>query len=605
MPSIVDLYGWKGFFIWLFDYGDMPQKWYDIWLDKYEIKAKDYPYYKNKINSWNQTPLISIIMPVYNTNNVHLKEAIESIRQQVYPYWQLCIADDASSEDSGVKDILRHYEEVDSRINVVFRTTNGHISAASNSALDLAKGEFVALMDHDDMLHPLALWFLADSIIKNPQVGLIYTDHDKLSFTGRRCNPYFKCDFNHEIMLAHNLVAHLSCYRLSLLTEIGGFRQGFEGSQDYDLALRCIERLPREHIIHIPFVLYHWRKTPNSTSSDPLAKPYAFNSALKSVSDYLKRNDIPGKLDAHPKIIGAHRLKPEFSKPHPLVSIIIPTRDRVDLLKPCIDSIWSLTTYSNYEIIIVDNGSIETETLNFFEKIQKKGIRIIRDERAFNYSRLNNLAVKEANGTLICLLNNDIEIISPDWLEEMVFFAQQSDVGVVGAKLWYPNNKLQHGGVILGLGLHGRAGHAFVGLSRDAVGYMGRASIQQELSAVTGACQVVRKKVFEEVNGLDESLPVGFNDIDFCLRVRKAGYRNIWTPFAEMYHHQSASRGTDKTVDKIKRFLQESELLNQRWGNLLLNDPCYSPNLSLKISYYLASPPRCHNTLDTSKKNKY
>ncbi|WP_330202137.1 glycosyltransferase family 2 protein [Cyanobacterium sp. Dongsha4] len=565
---------------------------YHIWLKKYDIKSKDYPVFKSITSSWHKPPLISIIMPVYNPDPKHLIEAIESVKKQVYPHWQLCIADDASSETSEIKDIISSYEKNDSRIKVIFRSRNGHISAASNSALSLATGEFVALLDHDDVLNPLALWFVAEAIIKNPNVGLIYTDHDKLSLNGKHCEPYFKCDFNLELMLAHNLVAHLSCYRLNLVNEIGGFREGFEGAQDYDLALRCIERLAPEQIIHIPRVLYHWRMSNTSTSFSPKTKPYAATAGIKSVSDYLKRNNLPGIVVPHPELEGMNRIEPQFSSSLPLVSIIIPTRDRVDLLKPCLDSIYSMTTYPSYEIIIVDNGSKDPEIKEFFTHLEQKGVNIIRDEGIFNYSRLNNLAAKEANGELLCLLNNDTQIITPHWLEEMAFFAIKSDVGVVGAKLFYTNDKVQHGGVVLGLGKHRIAGHSFTGISPKNPGYMGRAGLQQELSAVTGACQLVRKSVFWEVNGLDDSLAVNYNDVDLCLRIRHAGYRNIWTPFAQLYHMGSASRGRDSTHEKFFRFQQEIEFMRQRWGELLLKDPFYSPNLSLENDYTFAYPPR-------------
>lgn len=582
----------KRIFLSMFQPKEITPLIYQIWLEKYDITPEKHLVFKNITSSWHKPPLISIIMPVYNPNPKHLIEAIESVQKQVYPHWQLCIADDASSENSNIKDILRTYEKKDSRINVIFRSRNGHISAASNSALSLATGEFVALLDHDDVLHPLALWFVAETIVKNPNVGLIYTDHDKLSLDGKRCNPYFKCDFNLELMLAHNLVAHFSCYRLNLVNEIGGFREGFEGAQDYDLALRCIERLTSEQIIHIPRVLYHWRISNTSTSFTFKAKPYTTTAAIKSVSDFLKRNNLPGRVVPHPELEGMNRIQPQFSSVLPLVSIIIPTRDRVDLLKPCLDSIYSMTTYPSYEIIIVDNASKDPETKEFFTHLEQKGVNIIRDEGIFNYSRLNNLAAKEAKGELLCLLNNDTRIITPHWLEEMAFFAIKPDVGVVGAKLFYSNNRVQHGGVILGLGKHRIAGHSFTGISPKNPGYMGRAGLQQELSAVTGACQLVRKSVFWEVNGLDDSLAVTYNDVDLCLRIRHAGYRNIWTPFAQLYHVGSASRGRDSTHEKFSRFQQEIEFMRQRWGELLLKDPFYSPNLSLENDYTFAYPPR-------------
>lgn len=578
---------WNKLILLITEQGGIGWEWYDVWFDRYEVKRKDYLWFEEVAASWRLHPLISINMPIYNTNIAHLKEAIESIRRQVYTNWELCIAVCTSLDALDVKKVIRTYASLDARIKFVHRDINGSICAAGNTALTMAEGEFVALVGHDDTLHPLALWFVSEAIVRCPSVGLIYTDNDRLSLNGRHCDPCFKCDFNHELMLARNLVGQLVCYRRSLVAEIGGFREGFEGAEDYDLALRSIERLSRDQIVHIPSVLYHWRESIESTASSMENKRCAAMAALRCVSEYLKRNGFEGEVMAHALLTGTNRVRPALPAQAPMVTIIIPTRDRSDLLRVCIHSIRSRTTYPNYEIIIIDNGSIEKETLTLLEKLRLDGIRVLRDEGDFNYSRLNNLAVKAAHGSLCCLMNNDIEVISPEWLEEMVGFAVQSDIGAVGARLWFPDNRLQHGGVIL-LGLNGIAGHAFTGLTRKEPGYMGRAVLHQEVSAVTGACLLVRKSVFEQVNGLEEALAVEYNDIDFCLRLRQAGYRNVWTPFAEMYHHESASRGANCTPEKRLRSQQEGDFMRRRWGNILANDPYYSPNLSRIKSYSLS-----------------
>ncbi len=563
---------------------------YAEWIIHFEPGPESFPRFREIAAAWDSPPLISVVMPTYNTDPALLEAAIGSVHEQVYPHWQLCIADDASDAPQ-VRNLLLQHAARDQRIQVVFRAINGHISAASNSALALAEGDFVALLDHDDVLHPLALWFLAQTILENPTSGLIYSDEDKLSIDGKRHDPYFKCEFNHELLLAQNMISHLGCYRRSLFTEIGGFREGFEGSQDYDLALRAIDHLTPEQIVHIPRVLYHWRVIPESTASSTDAKPYALDAARRALTEHLQRRRLDARVVPAPEVPFMNRVQFALPSPAPLVSIIIPTRDRADLLRICLDSIRSLSTYPNYEIIVIDNGSVEPETLSLLGDLRESGGRVLRDDSPFNYSRLNNRAAGEAAGSVLCLMNNDIEIITHGWLEEMVSFAMQDGIGAVGARLWYPDNTLQHAGVILGMG--GIAGHSFRLLPRGMPGYFARAALHQSLSAVTGACLVIRKTVFDEVGGLDEGLAIAFNDVDFCLRVRQAGYRNVWTPYAEMYHHESASRGEDTAPDKQARFASEIALMRDRWGDELDSDPAYSPNLTLAANDFgLAWPPR-------------
>ncbi len=563
---------------------------YSTWISRFEPASECYPRLRQIADSWHQPPIISVVMPTYNSDPDLLEAAINSVLGQVYPHWQLCVADDAS-DSPVVKALLERHAATDSRIQVIFRLVNGHISAASNSALALASGDFVALLDHDDLLHPLALWFVAQCCIEHPEVGLIYTDEDKLSSDGQRCGPYFKCDFNYELLLAQNMLSHLGCFRRSLLEEIGGFREGFEGSQDYDLALRAMERLRPEQIVHIPRVLYHWRIVAGSTASSIGEKPYALTAAQRALTEHLQRRGMAAEVMPAPEIPLHTRVRFPVPKPAPLVSILIPTRDRANLLHLCIDSIRALTTYAPYEIIVIDHGSEDADTLQSLDRFRQSGIRVLQDRGEFNFSRFNNQAAAQAQGKVLCLMNDGIEIITPDWLEEMVSFAVQDGVGAVGTRLWHPDQRLQDGGFILGLG--GVAGHSFLNCERGNIGYFGRAALHQSLSAVAAACMVVRKSVFEEMGGLDERLAVAFNDIDFCLRIRQAGYRNVWTPYAEMFHHESASRGQEITPEKQARFASEVAFMQDRWADELAADPAYSPNLTLNANdFSLAWPPR-------------
>jgi glycosyltransferase involved in cell wall biosynthesis len=563
---------------------------YTEWICRYdtltdEMRAKMYAH----IETLRTKPRISVVMPVYNPRPEWLIEAIESVRKQIYPNWELCIADDASTKKD-IRPILKRYAREDARIKVVFRERNEHICAASNSALELATGEWIALLDHDDLLSEHALFWIADAVNSNPYARLIYSDEDKIDSSGTRSGPYFKCDWNEDLFYSHNMFCHLGAYQARLIREIGGFRMGFEGSQDYDLVLRCIERVLPSQIHHIPRVLYHWRMHSDSTAHSLEAKPYAMIAGERALNEHFLRKG----LSATAKFLSAgYRIQHVLPDTPPLVSLIIPTKNRMQLLQKCIKSILKKTTYSNYEILIVDNGSNESATIKGLERLKSDPrIRVVRDDRPFNFSALNNAAVKLVRGEVVGLLNNDLEVISPDWLSEMVSHALRPEVGAVGAKLLYPNKTLQHGGVVLGIG--GVAGHAHKHWPHDQYGYFNRASLIQSFSAVTAACLVIRKSVYEAVGGLNEKdLPVAFNDVDFCLRVREAGYRNIWTPYAELYHHESISRGIEDTSEKQARFTKEVQYMKQYWGDQLLKDPAYSFNLTLNHEdFSLAWPPR-------------
>lgn len=542
-----------------------------------------------QINAMSSLPKISIVMPVYNPCLKMLKEAIDSVRTQLYPNWELCIADDAST-NLAIPKFLKEQVTEDSRIKLSILNKNGHISAASNAALTLVTGEFIALLDHDDLIPEDALFWVAHAINNNPKASLFYSDEDKVDEEQGRHAPYFKPDWNYDLFLSHNMISHLGVYRTSLIHKIGGWRVGYEGSQDYDLALRCIEHLSSENIVHISRILYHWRAHENSTSLSADTKPYAVIAGEKVLNEHLKRKGVSGTVE---HLNAGYKVNYTLPKKQPLISLIIPTRNGLNLLKQCIDSILTKTTYLNYELLIIDNNSDEPETLDYLKKIQSTvNIRVIKDKRPFNYSALNNNAIKRAKGTLVALINNDIEVIDPNWLSEMVSLALQPGVGAVGARLLYPNNQLQHGGVILGL--LGVAGHAHRHNIKEDFGYFGRAAIISSFSAVTAACLVIKKSIYNQVNGLNENeLKVAFNDVDFCLRVREAGYRNVYTPYALLYHHESATRGLEDTPEKEMRFSQEIQYMKTRWGKALLNDPAYNRNLTLEYEdFSLAWPPR-------------
>ncbi|SIO25905.1 Glycosyltransferase, GT2 family [Paraburkholderia phenazinium] len=563
---------------------------YDEWIERYDcIDDEQRAAIQKRIAVMPDRPLISVVMPTYNPKPEWLKEAIESIRNQLYPNWELCIADDLST-DPAIRPLLEQMSSEDSRIKVIFREQNGHISAASNSALQLATGDWVALLDHDDLLPEHALYCVANAIVANPSARLIYSDEDKMDAAGRRHDPYFKCDWNRDLFYSQNFFSHLGVYHKALLDTVGGFRIGIEGSQDYDLVLRCIEHIDDDAIHHIPRVLYHWRVHAESTAGGADAKPYAALAGERALNEHFARRGVAASVEWITRGYHAHYSLPATL---PLVSLIIPTRNALKLMRQCIDSIVGKTTYSNYEIIVVDNGSDDPEALRYFESLGEDArIRVLRDDSPFNYSALNNSAVAQARGELVALINNDIEVISPDWLSEMVSLALQPGVGAVGAKLYYPNDTLQHGGVVLGIA--GVAGHANKHAQRPAYGYFGRTCLIGSYSAVTAACLVIRKSIYQEVGGLNEKdLTIAFNDIDFCLRIREAGYRNVWTPYAELYHHESATRGDEINPQRRVQFLTEIAYMQQRWGEVLSRDPAYSPNLTLDYEdFSLAWPPR-------------
>lgn len=553
---------------------------YDEWIENIEVPSlPTSEEVANLLVDLEYKPVISVIIPTYNTDEIYLRACIDSVIAQSYPWWQLCIADDAST-DLIVREILNEYLNSDPRIKVVFRSENGHISLTSNSALELASGEFVALLDHDDTLAEHALLYIAKAINENSEAQVFYSDEDKLNKNGERFNPHFKCDWNPDLFYSQNYVSHLGVYKRSLMAQIGGFRVGVEGSQDYDLLLRCLPYLQHSQIIHIPRVLYHWRMVEGSTALASDQKSYTTDAGVKALQDYFSLFNTD--VGVEPGLVpNTYRIRWPLPTPQPLVSLIIPTRDRRSLTEVAVRSILEKTTYQNYEILILDNGSTEAETLEFFDIIQQDDarVKVIRYDYPFNYSAINNFGAKYASGTVLGLINNDVEIISPEWLTEMVSHALRSDIGCVGAKLYFSNDTIQHAGVICSIG--GVAGHSHKYFDRYHPGYFSRLLLTQTLSAVTAACLIVRREVFDEVSGLDEeNLKVAFNDVDFCLKVQDAGYRNLWTPYAELYHYESISRGAEDSVEKIQRFQGEVNFMKNKWQNLLEYDRYYSVNLT-------------------------
>lgn len=563
---------------------------YESWLKRYSgLDEVGREKIRSEIASWEKPPLISVVMPVYNPEVDWLKEAIASVQAQLYPSWELCIADDRSTSEH-VRPLLEKFAAADPRIRVVYRATNGHISEASNSALELASGSWMVLLDQDDLLTEDALYYVGRAISREPDVALIYSDEDKIE-NGRRYDPYFKPDWNPDLLRSHNMVCHLGAYRLDHVRAIGGFRKGFEGAQDYDLVLRFSERLLPGQICHIPRVLYHWRSHSGSTAQSGGNKNYAAIAGQTALNEHLHRTGLAGHIEILPT--GMYRARYDLPPNPPKVSLIIPTRNGLRLLRQCVSSILEKTTYPNFEILIVDNNSDDHATLRYFDEIRlHERVKVVRDGQAFNYSAINNKAVSLVDGEYVGLINNDIEVVSPDWLSEMVAIAMQPKVGAVGARLWYPDDRLQHGGIILGIG--GVAGHAHKMLRRGEHGYFSRGELTQTLSAVTAACLVVKKSTYELVGGLDaENLKVAFNDVDFCLKLREAGFRNVWTPYAELRHHESATRGVEDTVEKKERFQSEVLFMLRRWEKVLMADPAYNPNLTLEYEdFSLAWPPR-------------
>ena len=561
----------RGEILWNPFIQDDYHKWINIFENDEHIEVFEY------------NPLMSILIPVYNVEKKYLVECLESILNQTYQNFEVCLVDDCSTNEETIETI-KEYENKDSRIRVNRRKRNGHISRASNDALDMAKGEFVCLVDNDDMLAANALYENVALLNKYENVDFIYSDEDKLDIRGSRCEPHFKSDFAPDTLLGINYICHFAVLRTSLVRYLGGFTVGLEGVQDHDLFLRVSEQT--KNIYHIPKILYHWRMVEGSTSMAIDNKGYAVNKGIRAVEEALKRRNVSANVQS---IGGSTVYRVEYNyKEEPSVSIIIPTRDFADITENCLKSIYELTEYTNYEVVVVDNNSVNQETFDLFKRYQEANtnFRVVKADMDFNYSAINNLAVDTCISDVIILLNNDTEVITPNWLKLLVSYAIQDHIGAVGSKLLYPDMTIQHGGVLLGLG-NAVAAHAFISHPRDDEGVYGRLKIPYNYSAVTAACLAVERKKYLQVNGLEEKLKVAYNDIDFNLKLLDAGYYNLFIPQVELIHYESKTRGLDSTSEKYKQFVSENNFMYEKWSSYIENDPYYNSNFSRMGVYML------------------
>lgn len=527
----------------------------------------------------------SILVPLYNTPERFLREMIESVTAQTYGKWELCLADGSDDAHDFVGRICQEYRQKDSRIKYQKLAKNEGISGNTNECYKMATGNYIALFDHDDLLHPCVLFAYMQAICEK-DADYIYCD--EATFKGNSINHmitlHFKPDFAPDNLLANNYICHFSVFGRELLESGELFRSQFDGSQDHDMILRLTAKA--KHIVHVPRILYYWRSHKGSVASSIDAKTYAIDAAKGAVADHLTKLGYRNfEIESTRAFATIFRIKYELTN-RPLVSIIIPNKDHVDDLSRCVESIINLSTYDNYEIVIVENNSETAEIRTYYEEISRHPrVQVVEYKGDFNYSKINNFGVQYAKGEYLLLLNNDTEVITPDWMEELLMYAMRKDVGVVGAKLYYPDKTIQHAGIVIGLGAHRTAGHTHYRIPEANVGYMGRLCYAQDVTAVTGACMMVSKALYEELGGLDESFTVALNDVDFCLRVREKGFLNIFTPFAELYHYESKSRGSDKKDERALRYQQESDRFRVKWADALAKgDPYYNPNFSLDHS---------------------
>lgn len=550
---------------------------YSNWIQKH--LPDEHQLQKQRKTKMDWEPMFSVVVPLYKTPKEYLNQMIESVRNQSYTNWELILSD-GSGENSPIKAILETFMKMDHRIQVIHHSQSLNISQNTNAAIEKVKGDYVVFMDHDDELTPNALFEAALLLNQKTDTDLIYSDEDKMTTDGRQFfQPHFKPDFNLDLLCTVNYICHLFIVKKALIEQIGMLNTEFDGAQDYDFIFRCIEST--ERIAHIPKILYHWRSHEASTAENPESKSYAFDAGARAVQAHYERLGIPAYVEKG-EYLGLYRTKYLWEE-HPLISIIIPNKDHIEDLKRCMDSIDTKSTYRNYEYIIVENNSTEEETFNFYKELQssRNDVKVVYYQNSFNFSDINNYGSAFAEGKYYLLLNNDTEIINPDCLEELLGYCMREDVGVVGARLYYEDDTIQHAGVVIGFG--GIAGHCFVQQPRKNSGYFHRIICAQDYSAVTAACMMVKKTVFDEVHGLSTELAVAFNDIDFCMKVGRAGYRVVYNPYAELYHYESKSRGLEDTPEKKARFNQEIAIFDQRWPDILKHgDPYYNPNLSLE-----------------------
>ena len=533
-------------------------------------------------------PRISVIVPCYKPRIALLDAAIKSIRNQLYDNWQLCIADDASGQPE-VRRFLNDWSSRDARIKVTYRGLNGGIAACTNTAIEFAGGDFVAFLDQDDLLAETALSRMVESLNLYPDAKVFYSDEDKLDVDGRRHSPHFKPDWNPEWMKTSNYVLHLTMIETKTLRDIGGFALGIDGVQDWDVLLRATEHVGDGAVAHVPFPLYHWREGENSTASGIYLKSGLYDAQQRVIENMLVRRNVAASPE---RTLNGWRLRYRIPEPKPLVSIVIPTRNLGWMLKRCLDSIRERSTYPNFEIVIVDHESTESLARSIIDALASDGLAtVVPFHGAFNYAAECNLGVRHAKGAFIVLLNNDVEVITPGWIEEIVGHACQPDTGLVGATLLYPNDTIQHAGVILGA--NGSADRPYIGYRRGYAGIAGRAQSAQNVTALITACAAISRERYERAGGMDETLAISHNDLDLCLRVQALGYRNVWTPHAELYHHESMSRGYDNSPAQAETAKEEAARFRARWGAKAYEDPCYNINLTLNGQLFsLASPPR-------------
>ena len=579
-------YGPKEFWVRLherFEPEEIPyEEWYPVYRpDEEELARQRKHRFKNPV-------LFSIVVPVYRTPEKYLREMIESVLAQTFPGWELCIAD-ASPDDITVRRVLKEYEQKDSRIRVRHLKENKGIAENTNEGFSMAQGDFVCLLDHDDLIAPNALYEAAKAIEANPSCELLYTDEDKVSEDPEdHFQPHLKPDYNPDLLRSNNYICHFLMVKQTLLRKVGGIHTGYEGAQDYDFILRCTEQAGQ--IVHVPEILYHWRTHRASTADNPASKMYAYEAGKKALEDHLKRTGIRGEVSLLPDF-GFYRVQYPVQG-EPKVSVIIPNKDQKELLKSCIESLREKTAYKNYEILIVENNSTEEETFRYYKELSRlPEVRLLRWKKPFNYSAINNFAARHARGEYLLFLNNDVTIREGSWMSEMLGICQRDDVGAVGAKLLYPDNTIQHAGCVIGMG--GIAGAMFVDMPAERSGYLHKASILQDLSAVTAACMMTRKDLFLRLGGFEEKLTVAFNDMDYCLRVCAEGLRVVYDPYACLYHWESKTRGDEDTEEKVRRFQSEIEYFRTRWIRILKDgDPNYNKNLSLtRWNYSLKALP--------------
>lgn len=584
-------YNLKKGFLYLKHYG--PKEFWVRLTERMEEQTVDYAKWREgdfltdkerqdqKKRKWKQPVKISVLVPAYRTPESYLRQMIESVQAQTYENWELCIADGSGKEES-LEKIVSQYAAKDSRIRYQLLDKNEGISGNTNAAIRMASGEYLAFFDHDDLLAEDALYEAARAI-EEQKAELIYTDEDKVrADLSEYFQPHFKPDYNPDLLCANNYICHLVVVKKELADRVGGLRKEFDGAQDHDFLLRITERTDR--IVHIPKVLYHWRIHKASTADNPASKLYAYQAGQKAISEHLKRLGLEAEV-SQTKDFGFYRVSYPVQGT-PLVSIVIPNKDEKDTLKACLESIKEKTTYPSYEIVIVENNSQTSEIFEYYKEIDgKDGIRVVTWKEPFNYSKINNFGFQYAKGDYVICLNNDITVITPSWIEEMLGYCQRPGTGIVGVRLYFPDDTIQHAGIIVGMG--GCAGSLFVGMNRKRTGYMHKAALVQDLSAVTAACMMVKREAFEAAGGFEESLAVAFNDVDFCLKVRRAGYLVVYNPYAELYHYESKTRGLEDSPEKQRRFQSEIEYMRCHWLDILKRgDPYYNRNFSLKDCNY-------------------